>query len=52
MPTSFGTRSVPGSPQAQVLRNQSVGSTCRVSSVSPRFATVITTHMSVGDALA
>ncbi len=36
----------------QVLRNQSVGSRCRVASSGPRFQTVIRTRISSGESFA
>jgi hypothetical protein len=47
-----GAASWPASPHAHVLRNQSVGSTCRVAASGPRFSTVIRMHKSVGAAFA
>ena len=42
----------PSAPQDQVLRNQSVGSTCSVAASGPRLWTVIWIRMSSGDAFA
>jgi hypothetical protein len=52
LPRMLGTYSRPVSPHAQVLRNHSVGSTCRVAGSGPRFSATIRMHMSVGVALA
>src|SRR6266511_6364811 len=52
LPRIVGTWSRRGSPQAHVLRNHSVGSTCSAAGSGPWLRAVIRTHMSVGPALA